>query len=254
MAVKIGHSSCDENGKAHGGKAGDSTSKEVCVRTWYDGKWHTVLRAKSETVAEKMAIACEAGCANSNIGYDQYQRNTLRTQAKAVNFNLEKITVPCECDCSSFMAVCAECASVNVPYDGSNAPTTRTMVNAFKSTGCFEVLRDSKYLTSDAYLKRGDVLVKDGHTVMVLENGSKFVSREAVATITIKVPPLKRGCKYEAVRALQAVLNLRGYDCGEPDGSFGPKTETAVKAFQKAKGLDVDGIVGTDTWTVLLNG
>lgn len=250
MVVKIGHSSIDENGKAHGGKAGDSTSKEVCVRTWYDGKWHTVLRAKSETVAEKMAIACEAGCANVNIGYDQNQRNTLRTQAKAVNFNLEKITVPCECDCSSFMAVCAECASVNVPYSGSNAQTTRTMVKAFKSTGAFEVLKDSKYLTSDTYLKRGDILVKDGHTVMVLEDGEN--AREV--KVSVKVSVLKKECKSEPVRALQGILNARGYDCGEADGSFGNKTLAAVKAFQKANGLTVDGSVGAATWTALLNG
>lgn len=253
MAVKIGHASIGEDGIKNN-KAGDSTSKEVCVRTWYDGKWHTVLRAKSETVAEKMAIACEAGCANVNIGYDQNQRNTLRTQAKAVNFNLEKITVPCECDCSSFMTVCAESASVNVPYNGSNAPTTRTMAKAFMSTGAFEMLTGSKYLTSDTYLKRGDILVKDGHTVMVLEDGSKIDSEDIAVTVTIKVPSLEKGCKGEAVRVVQAILNLCGHDCGTPDGSFGPKTDKAVRAFQKAEGLSVDGCVGAKTWTALLNG
>ena len=127
MAVKIGHSSIDENGKAHSGQAGDSTLKEVCTRSWYKNSWHTVLRPIDPEVAEKMASACEAGCANNNIGYDQWQRNTLRTQAKAVNWDLSKITVPCECDCSSFMSVCAECAGVAIPYDGGNAPSTRTM-------------------------------------------------------------------------------------------------------------------------------
>ena len=34
MAVKIGHASIDENGKAAGGKAGDQTGREVCVRDW----------------------------------------------------------------------------------------------------------------------------------------------------------------------------------------------------------------------------
>ena len=32
------------------------------------------------------------------------------------------------------------------------------------------------------------------------------------------------------------------------DGKFGPRTETAVKAFQRDKGLQVDGIVGPITW------
>jgi peptidoglycan hydrolase-like protein with peptidoglycan-binding domain len=38
------------------------------------------------------------------------------------------------------------------------------------------------------------------------------------------------------------------------DGDFGPKTEAAVKKFQKAKGLKQDGIVGVNTWTAILRG
>ena len=64
MAVKIGHASKDENGKIKSGKAGDQTGKEVCTRNWYAGGWTVLLRPKSSTVAEKMAKACEAGCAN----------------------------------------------------------------------------------------------------------------------------------------------------------------------------------------------
>lgn len=249
MSVKIGHSSCDENRKAHGGKAGDSTSKEVCTRLWYDGNWHTVLRPIDAEVAEKLASACESGCANNNIGYDQWQRNTLRTQAKAVGWDLSKITVPCECDCSSFMSVCAECAGIDIPYCGGNAPTTSSMVSAFGSTGEFKVLQESKYLTSDAYLKRGDVLVKTGHTVCALEDGEKADVKETM----VKVSVLKRKCKGEAVRALQSILKANGYYTGDLDGSFGGQTEKAVMGFQEAEGLTVDGAVGSSTWEKLLN-
>lgn len=171
--MRIGHASIDEHGKILGGNAGDQTGKEVCIRSYYSRNWTYVLRCKDSKIAEKMAIACEQGCNNNNIGYDQNQRNSLRTYAYANNFNLATISSKCECDCSSFMTVCAECAGVKIPYSGSNAPTTRTMRNAFKSTGIFEILTDSKYLTKSDYLKRGDILVKEGsHTVMVLENGA----------------------------------------------------------------------------------
>ena len=189
MSVKIGHASIDERGKAKSGTAGDQTGKELCTRTWYAKGWNVLLRPKSATVAEKMAKACEAGCNNAKIGYDQNQRNTLRTQAKAAGWNLAKITKSCETDCSAFMTVCAEAAGVNMSgcYTSGNAPTTSTMRAKFKATGAFEVLTDSKYLTGDAYLKRGDILVREGsHTVMVLSNGSKVGSTSKAASSSVK--------------------------------------------------------------------
>lgn len=50
-----------------------------------------------------------------------------------------------------------------------------------------------------------------------------------------------------SVSELQTNLNTLGYDCGAVDGVFGSKTENAVKAFQKANGLTVDGVVGSAT-------
>lgn len=180
MAVKIGHASQDERGKINSGAAGDQTGKELCTRNWYAGGWTVLLRPKSSAVAEKMAKACEAGCANKKIGYDQYQRNTLRTKAKAAGWNLGKITAACECDCSSFMSVCAEAAGVNMngAYTNGNAPTTATMRAKFKATGAFDVLNGSKYLNGSNHLKMGDILVREGsHTVMVLSNGAKVKTK-----------------------------------------------------------------------------
>lgn len=51
----------------------------------------------------------------------------------------------------------------------------------------------------------------------------------------------------ESIKAIQSKLNELGYNCGEVDGSIGPKTRAAIKAFQKDKDLDVDGIVGPIT-------
>lgn len=172
MSVKIGHSSIDENGKIAGGLAGDQTKKEVCTRTYYDKGWHYVLRAKDRTVAEKIAIAVEQACANDNIGYDQNQRNTLWREALKVNWNLSKITVKCECDCSSLVHVAVLAAGINVTY-GSNGFTTRTLVKRLADSGAFEKLSDKKYLTSDKYLKRGDIVVREGsHVIVVLEDGA----------------------------------------------------------------------------------
>lgn len=179
MAVTIGHASIDERGKANSGQAGDQTGKEVCTRSWYARGWTVLLRAKDPAVAEKMAKSCEAACANAHVGYDQYQRNTLRTEARKAGWDLSKITTDCETDCSAFMTVCAEAAGIDMgsAYTSGNAPVTSNMKQKFVGTGAFEALTDSKYLTSDRYLRRGDILVYEpGHTVMVLSNGDLSTS------------------------------------------------------------------------------
>ena len=61
---------------------------------------------------------------------------------------------------------------------------------------------------------------------------------------------LKKGSKGDEVVALQHLLNVEGYKL-TIDGDFGAKTESAVKMFQKAHGLDDDGIVGAKTWAAL---
>ena len=64
-------------------------------------------------------------------------------------------------------------------------------------------------------------------------------------------PILRIGSTGEAVKRLQASLTNLGYNPGPIDGIFGSKTETAVKSFQKSKGLVVDGIVGNNTWDAI---
>lgn len=63
---------------------------------------------------------------------------------------------------------------------------------------------------------------------------------------------LKKGCKGEDVKALQILLLGNAYDCGDVDGIFGSRTETAVKACQKDRKLTVDGIAGENTMSSLL--
>jgi peptidoglycan hydrolase-like protein with peptidoglycan-binding domain len=61
-------------------------------------------------------------------------------------------------------------------------------------------------------------------------------------------PTLKKGAKGQAVKDLQEALTALGLAPGPIDGAFGKKTEDAVKAFQKLKDLEVDGVVGPITW------
>jgi putative peptidoglycan binding protein len=58
---------------------------------------------------------------------------------------------------------------------------------------------------------------------------------------------LRAGDHGPAVRTLQRALRRLGFAVGSPDGVFGPKTEAAVIAFQRAHGLSADGLVGAKT-------
>src|SRR5262249_28826685 len=71
------------------------------------------------------------------------------------------------------------------------------------------------------------------------------------ATPPANDPMLKFGAKGPDVKRLQqALLNL-GFDPGSIDGDFGNKTLKAVKAYQSARGLTADGIVGPKTWAAI---
>lgn len=66
-------------------------------------------------------------------------------------------------------------------------------------------------------------------------------------------PTLRVSAHGAAVKAAQQRLIAHGYDVGSAgaDGWFGEGTLKAVKRFQSDKGLTVDGIIGSATWTAL---
>lgn len=66
------------------------------------------------------------------------------------------------------------------------------------------------------------------------------------------LPVLRKGDRGEYVELLQRELAKRGFASTPADGVFGSNTDTAVRAFQSSRRLTVDGIVGEQTWTVLL--
>lgn len=55
----------------------------------------------------------------------------------------------------------------------------------------------------------------------------------------------------ESIQLIQHELARKGFDPGVIDGIWGRRTERAVRAFQAAHGLVIDGIVGPITWQTL---
>lgn len=82
--------------------------------------------------------------------------------------------------------------------------------------------------------------------------GTKVEEKKEETPMTYKL--LKYGMKDEQVKLLKKRLNLHGLgpSLDESNDSFGAKTQLAVKAFQKAKGLESDSVVFTKTWAELM--
>ena len=207
MAVIIGHASIDENGKAHGGKAGDNNGKEVCRANWYKHKkgWN-VLRANDNVTAEKIAKAMEMACANNNIGYNQYKRNTLYNAAASFAFDTSKVNTKVETDCSALVRVCCAYAGIKVA-DFTTGNQKKTLLN----TGLFTELNIGG---SSDYLKRGDILVtkSKGHTVVILSNGAKVETANRTYTVKkgdslwkIAKTYLGKGLRYTEIKKLNGL-------------------------------------------------
>lgn len=243
MISNCGH---DENGRYSGGRAGDNTGTEWQIIPWYNRPWNCVIRFENQQVAQMIADIARAAAKNDLIGYDQNQRTTYWQHLKASNYDPAQITIACEADCSAGVAANVKATGyrlgIQALKDVSVDAYTGNLKAVLKRAGAI-VLTDSKYLTSDKYLRPGDILLYEGHhTATNLDMGSKA----SWGTSTNTTSNLSRGSKGTAVKDMQTKLITCGYSCGSygADGDFGSSTATALKNFQRDYGLSVDGIFG----------
>ena len=86
---------------------------------------------------------------------------------------------------------------------------------------------------------------------------AQTASQATASALTVTgLPLLRYGDKGEFVRSAQLLLIGRGYSCGRygTDGEIGQDTYNAVIAFQRARSLQQDGIIGAQTWARLIGG
>lgn len=244
MSVTICHASISENGNAGWdgkAKAGDQTGKEVCTRTWYDKGWTVAIICLIASIAIQAAVIAVKLAASGLVGYDQSQRNTLYQALKKYNFDVDayiRSGEKTETDCSAFMYAVYACLIPEIRYDG-NAPTTSTMRSFYsKYPKYFKVTTESKYLTSDAYLTKGMVLVKEGsHTVMAVSDGSKATTAAAPAQTTTTSTPAPSSGSY--VKGIHYVTATSLYARKGPGTSYG-----TLGTFKNGEYVDVTEISG----------
>jgi hypothetical protein len=133
-------------------------------------------------------------------------------------------------------------------YDFINTTRYANLKNATTPRQYAEFLKADGYATSSTYV---NTLVNTVTKYGLDKYDTEKVVINDVTDIAIERPTLKRGSKGDIVRAWQIFLNLHGYCCGNADGVFGAKTETAIRAWQRDHNLIADGIVGPKTWASL---
>lgn len=74
----------------------------------------------------------------------------------------------------------------------------------------------------------------------------------SAGVVTCSAAAYHPGDAGQDIAAIQTQLNALGYDAGGADGDFGDLTLQAVKAFQRDRGLEPDGIVGAATYRALM--
>ncbi len=80
---------------------------------------------------------------------------------------------------------------------------------------------------------------------------SAISASAASSTAAARIVWLRKGSQGPEVKELQTKLKAAGFSPGPIDGDFGPVTEKAVRRYQAAKKLTVDGVVGPQTWASL---
>lgn len=113
---------------------------------------------------------------------------------------------------------------------------------------------DLREWTKARYVVNGtDKAAKIANGALTFERALKkagYVEEGAEAPLPALGTILKLGAKGDAVRTLQQALNAAGARL-LVDGDFGMKTDAAVRGFQRARGLVVDGRAGPKTWAAL---
>ena len=200
--VKIAHASINENGKISGGKAGDQTGKEVCIRSWYSKPWNVVIRFKSLDMRQKVADCMIRAANNPRVGYDQPDRNSLLRYARKVGYDPYKVTALCGTDCSAVVTVA--CIYAGVPESAlvvnGNSATTSTLRKRLEATGKVETFTGKDYTAKTENLLVGDILLSEGHHVAVVVE----IERSGMKTSQKGIDLIKRfeGCRLQAYKAV----------------------------------------------------
>ena len=275
--VRVSNCGHDENGRYAGGKAGDQTGGEYCLKPWYSRPWDYIIRWRDEELGNLFADLAIEAALNDRIGYDQgtagnsSDRYTFWKQMQVAGWRPSNIKAACEADCSESTIVLIRAVGHLKgikELQECNATYTGNMMNYFRSVvgKKYFVVLQGAYLTDPGLARRGDINLNVAHHVNVTVDNGENTGNEIPNNPDTKtggsgymfnVGNVQNGSKGNDVKLLQRLLKSNGFRGADGklltiDGDCGANTVYAIKSYQKKKGLSADGIAGPATWKSIL--
>lgn len=142
---------------------------------------------------------------------------------------------------------------------GSTGPKVRLLQKVWKAYGWYKNSIDGKYGDGTAAACR---LGQQLNNLYVDESAGYDTQRATFRLVSSQdektgeylfyARTVQKGSQGESVILLQCILKTDGYYSGAIDGDFGDKTDTALRSWQFAHGLKVDGQAAGETWEALI--
>lgn len=122
---------------------------------------------------------------------------------------------------------------------------------------CGIYIGDGKVVESTPKWENGVQITRLSDRAWFKHGKLPYVEYKGAKMVSVDLPTLALGSKTDEVKALQRLLESHGYRGKDKniltvDGDFGTNTDYALRAFQKAKKLTVDGVCGKNTWNKIL--
>ncbi|MBM7635026.1 peptidoglycan-binding protein [Geomicrobium sediminis] len=150
-----------------------------------------------------------------------------------------------------FTAFAAGFAFITAPTAADASDFNTDLENSSDVELLQETLIDKGYLNESEVTGEYDSTTTDA--VQAYQSDFNLLSDGIAGTQTLgALAALSLEDEGELVEDLQSKLQNKGFDPVYVDGIFGPRTEEAVRDFQSAAGISVDGIAGPDTFGQLM--
>ncbi|KSU88645.1 N-acetylmuramoyl-L-alanine amidase [Priestia veravalensis] len=132
---------------------------------------------------------------------------------------------------------------------GNNNPSS---IGKYISSGCVRMYdNEVEWLFSQVTVGTPVVITNSSKSFDAIAAANGYKVSGSSQPSQPAVSGLKKGSRGNEVRTLQQKLTSLGYDTKGVDGIFGNNTDTALRRFQKDRGLSVNGVVDSATQKAL---